>query len=126
MVSLKNQVALRAGFLDFVLKSGDYLAALQEAVQRASERLGLEAQVTESKARLAGIVSSAMDAIILLDEELRITMFNPAAEELFEISATEATGQPLARFLPDLAAVLIPGLAATAPSLARPARAREQ
>jgi PAS domain S-box-containing protein len=96
--------ALRAGFLDFVLKAGDYLIALQESVQRASQRLGLEAQVAESKARLAGIVSSAMDAIVLLDEELRITMFNPAAEQLFEISAAQAMGQPLEVFIPELGA----------------------
>jgi PAS domain S-box-containing protein len=100
--------ALRAGFLDFVLKSGEYLGALQEAVQRASERLGLEAQVTESKARLAGIVSSAMDAIVLLDEELRITMFNPAAEQLFEIPAAEALGTPIGGLIPDLATQVPP------------------
>src|SRR5205085_11237886 len=82
--------ALRAGFLDFVYKTGEYLGALQDAVLRVSERLRMEAQVMESKARLSGIVSSAMDAIILLDEELRITMFNPAAEQIFEFPAAEA------------------------------------
>jgi len=92
--------AVRAGFQDLIIKTGDYLAALVDSVQRVSERIRMEAQVAESKSRLAGIVNSAMDAILLLDDRLRITMFNPAAERLFQTSAGEAAGQPIARFIP--------------------------
>jgi PAS domain S-box-containing protein len=92
--------ALRAGFHDFVLKDGDYLGPLQEAVQRLAERSRMEAQVAESKARLVGIVNSAMDPILLLDERLRITMFNPAAEQIFRVPAAEAADQPIGHFIP--------------------------
>ncbi len=51
-------------------------------------------------ALLTAIVASAMDAIVALDAEQRIVLFNPAAEAMFRCSAAEALGQPLARFLP--------------------------
>jgi PAS domain S-box-containing protein len=49
---------------------------------------------------LQAIISSAMDAIVALDAEQRIVLFNPAAEAMFRCPATEALGQPLDRFLP--------------------------
>jgi PAS domain S-box-containing protein len=94
--------AVRAGVQDLIIKNQTYLATLVEAVQRVSERIRMQAQVAESKSRLSGIVNSAMDAILLLDEQLRITMFNPAAEALFQTPAADAAGQPITRFIPGL------------------------
>jgi PAS domain S-box-containing protein len=94
--------ALRSGFEDVVLKRGEYLSALQEAVLRVSERIRVETQVAGSKATLAGIVNSAMDAILLLDEQFRITLFNPAAERIFEAPSAQAIGAPITRFIPEL------------------------
>src|SRR5215813_6990739 len=59
-----------------------------------------ERSLLESKERLNGIVSSAMDAIITVDEEQRIILFNEAAERMFGCPAAEAMGQPLDRFIP--------------------------
>lgn len=53
-----------------------------------------------SEARLAGILASAMDAIITVDEEQRIVLFNAAAEKMFRCPSAEALGQPLDRFIP--------------------------
>jgi PAS domain S-box-containing protein len=55
----------------------------------------------ESKERLASIVSSAMDAIITVDEDQHIVLFNEAAERMFGCPAAEAIGQPLNRFIPE-------------------------
>src|SRR5262245_44656788 len=55
----------------------------------------------ESKERLDGIVSSAMDAIITVDEDQRVVLFNEAAERMFGCSAAEALGQPFNRFFPE-------------------------
>jgi PAS domain S-box-containing protein len=59
-------------------------------------REGLEA----SELQLAGIIHSAMDAIITIDDDHRIVIFNAAAEEIFQCSAQEALGKTLDRFIP--------------------------
>ncbi len=65
------------------------------------DRARLERAMRESDARLSGIIGSAMDAIITADEEQRIVLFNAAAERLFGVSAEEAIGSPLDRFIPE-------------------------
>jgi len=54
-----------------------------------------------SEAQLRGIVESAMDAIITVDENQRVVMFNPAAEQMFGYTQDEVLGASLALFLPE-------------------------
>ncbi|MBI3149854.1 MAG: PAS domain S-box protein [Betaproteobacteria bacterium] len=56
--------------------------------------------LAESEARMQGIIHSAMDAIITVDEEQRVVLFNPAAEAMFGRTAAEALGAHLDLFLP--------------------------
>ena len=53
-----------------------------------------------SQERLHGIVSSAMDAIITVDENQRIIVFNAAAEEMFHWKASEVVGKSIDTFIP--------------------------
>jgi PAS domain S-box-containing protein len=53
----------------------------------------------ESQDRLAGIVGSAMDAIIAVDEDQKIVLFNTAAEKMLGCSYTEAMGLSIDRFI---------------------------
>ena len=53
-----------------------------------------------SEARLAGILASAMDAIITVNADQRILLFNEAAEKMFCCPSAEALGAPLDRFIP--------------------------
>lgn len=48
----------------------------------------------------AAIVSIAADAIIAVDEDQRIVLFNSGAEQIFGYSAQEAMGQPLDILIP--------------------------
>jgi PAS domain S-box-containing protein len=48
----------------------------------------------------ASIIGSAMDAIIAVDDALRIVLFNPAAERIFACPANEAIGSSVERFIP--------------------------
>jgi PAS domain S-box-containing protein len=59
-----------------------------------------ERAVQEQEARLAGIIGSAMDGIITVDARQFITIFNPAAEAMFECRASDVLGTSLEQFLP--------------------------
>jgi PAS domain S-box-containing protein len=59
-----------------------------------------ETRLRESKDQLAGVIGSAMDAIISVDGEHRIVLFNAAAERMFMFPAEDAIGQQLDRFIP--------------------------
>jgi PAS domain S-box-containing protein len=60
-----------------------------------------EDALRESQMLLSGIIESAIDAIITIDEDQRITLFNPAAEDIFGYSATDIIGKPLDILLPE-------------------------
>ena len=49
---------------------------------------------------LGGIVASAMDAIITIDDQYRIVLFNRAAERMFQCEWREVLGGQLDRFIP--------------------------
>ena len=70
-------------------------------VQDITERKRAEMALQESQAQIAGIVASAMDAIISINAEHRIVLFNPAAETIFRCAAAEAINQPLEKFIPE-------------------------
>jgi PAS domain S-box-containing protein len=56
--------------------------------------------LTESRARLAGVVDSAMDAIISIDERHHVVLFNAAAERIFQRKAQDVLGRELGQLLP--------------------------
>ncbi|MFO1315044.1 MAG: PAS domain-containing sensor histidine kinase [Burkholderiales bacterium] len=66
-----------------------------------SERVRAEALLARSEARLRGILDSAMDAIITIDESQHIVLFNAAAEAMFACPQSEAIGAPIAGFIPE-------------------------
>lgn len=63
------------------------------------QRLRAERDVLEREQKLAWLVSTAMDAIIELDQELRITRMNAAGEKAFQCTASQVLGQSFAQFL---------------------------
>ena len=66
----------------------------------AAGRREAEEKLQVSQLRLEGIIESAMDAIITVDQTQNIVLFNRAAEQMFGCSTQEAIRQPLDRFLP--------------------------
>ncbi|MBI1198044.1 MAG: PAS domain S-box protein [Phenylobacterium sp.] len=66
-----------------------------------TERKANEDALEESRRRMEGIVESAMDALVTIDEDQRIILFNPAAERMFGVKTQDALGLPIERFIPD-------------------------
>ncbi len=67
----------------------------------AETNLPSERPQSKSENKYAGIVASAMDAIIAADGEQHITIFNAAAEKMFLCSAEQVIGRPISVLIPE-------------------------
>jgi formate hydrogenlyase transcriptional activator len=83
-------------------------------VRDVSERVRAEQERRRLEERLARILESAMDAIVTIDVDQRVTLFNRAAEKVFRCSAAEALGASVERFLSPGFRALLAEQAATA------------
>ena len=76
-----------------------------EVLIRKLEEKGVELERThegllETQARLSGLIASAMDAIIAVDEAHRIVLFNAAAGRMFRCDPHAAIGRAINDFIP--------------------------
>jgi two-component system cell cycle sensor histidine kinase/response regulator CckA len=69
--------------------------------QDISEQKRAQEALRHSEQRLQGIIGSAMDAIITIDNNQHIVVFNKAAEQIFRCTASEALGRPIDKFIPE-------------------------
>ncbi|HKL88669.1 MAG TPA: sigma 54-interacting transcriptional regulator [Salinibacter sp.] len=97
--------ALRRAHDQLEQKVAERTAELQEAndalKEEIEERKRVERALRESQERLTRIIDSAIDAIISVKPDLEITLFNQAAEEIFQCGADEAACTSLDAFLTD-------------------------
>ena len=72
-----------------------------EALRRSDDlRLDAEHLKEVKQAQANGLIDSAMDAIVMLDDTQSIIVFNPAAEKMFGYARADILGSPLAKLLP--------------------------
>ncbi|MGZ5055514.1 MAG: sigma-54 interaction domain-containing protein, partial [Methylobacter sp.] len=79
-------------------EQGEVVAIVETQRDRTEQRLMMQA-LTESEQRISSILGSAMDAIVTVDQQHRITLFNAAAARIFRCAADFAIGQPVERFI---------------------------
>jgi formate hydrogenlyase transcriptional activator len=77
---------------------GEVVAIVETQRDRTEQRLTMQA-LTESEQRISSILGSAMDAIVTVDQQHCITLFNAAAARIFRCAADFAIGQPVERFI---------------------------
>ncbi|NEQ31008.1 MAG: PAS domain S-box protein [Leptolyngbya sp. SIO4C5] len=70
--------------------------------QEIRDRQQTEAALRESQQKLAGILDTADEGVISVDEVQIIQLFNQGAERIFGYPAAEVLGQPLSILLPGL------------------------
>jgi PAS domain S-box-containing protein len=75
--------------------------ALMRGRAGAAADAGASSRGILNEARMMGIIRSSMEAIITIDEKQTVVIFNPMAEQVFGVSAMEAIGAPLSRFIPE-------------------------
>ena len=85
-----------------LMEAAQQAQAFAETAVKGAEagRQRAEEQYLINKLRLEGIIDSAMDAIITVDHEQKVVVFNDAAERMFQCTSQEAMGQPLDKFIP--------------------------
>lgn len=66
-----------------------------------TQRITAERALTESERRYRQLTEATLDAIIVADHEGYITLFNPAAEQLFGYAAEEMVGHPITMLIPE-------------------------
>ncbi len=73
--------------------------AIGSQIGQFIERTEAEAELRTSEARKAAVLDAALDAVVGMDAGGLIVEFNPAAEDMFGLSADRAVGQPMAELL---------------------------
>jgi PAS domain S-box-containing protein len=81
-------------------RTSELIAINQRLQDELSDRLQTQEALQKSEALFAGIVGIADDAIITIDTNQCITLFNQGAEKIFGYMAAEVLGKPLDLLLP--------------------------
>ena len=75
------------------------LVSVGSQIGQFIERREAEADVRASEARKSAILEAALDSVISMDAQGRVTEFNPAAERTFGYRRDEVLGRPMAEVI---------------------------
>jgi two-component system sensor histidine kinase/response regulator len=78
----------------------DVMAALGIMLGRAIERAHAEQELRESEMRFRSVAQTAQDAVIVVDDDGAVVLWNPRATEMFGWTETEILGRSLTEIIP--------------------------
>jgi PAS domain S-box-containing protein len=81
-----------------VVANGENILSI---IRDVTSRRFTEGALKKNEAQLAAIIGSTMDAIITVNDDQEVILFNEAAERMFGCSAKQAVGQSLDQFIPE-------------------------
>ncbi|MFM2276406.1 MAG: hypothetical protein RL211_2278 [Pseudomonadota bacterium] len=103
---IENPLDEMANFICAIIDQGPLLAERQALQASAIALRHRNEELHQSESRLAAVINSSLDAIICVDADGTISVFNPAAAILFQCPSDQALGSPLERFLPQAVSTL--------------------
>lgn len=96
------------GSVEYMLAVGDDVTHLRELEDRnrrlamvERDRLRREEELRLSEAKFSGMVELSSEAIVSIDSEHRIVLFNQGAESIFGWRAAEVIGKPVDLLIPE-------------------------
>ncbi|MBP2675079.1 MAG: sigma-54 dependent transcription regulator, partial [Deltaproteobacteria bacterium] len=96
-VSVK--LASKLGIEGMLVASGK--EAVAKAIEEAQKIALVRVRERERSELLRVVVDNSRDGIIAIDQDERVTLFNPAAEQIFDVKATDAIGIPVSAIIPN-------------------------
>ncbi len=87
--------------INAVLSEWNGKPATLNYINDITERKRAEEEREALAKKYAAVVATTRDAVLAVNLDRRITVFNPGAEKLFECTADEALGSPVTRFCPE-------------------------
>jgi len=96
-VSVK--LASRLGIEGMLVASGK--EAVAKAIEEAQKIAEVRVRERERSEILRVVVDNSRDGIVAIDQDERITLFNPAAEKIFDVKAEDALGVPVSAIVPN-------------------------
>ena len=96
VLGVDSKIAARFGADDV-----KFLESIGNVLATAISRLQFESELRDTAARLRGIVDTAVDGIITIDEQGIVETMNPAAERIFGYAASEVVGRNVSMLMPE-------------------------
>jgi diguanylate cyclase (GGDEF)-like protein/PAS domain S-box-containing protein len=86
---------MKAGAADYLVKSELTAPLLERAIRYSLKHARSLEEIQNSEAKFRSVIQSASDAILLVNEDGRITLWNAGAEEIFGYRDAEIIGAPI-------------------------------